>query len=213
MRGAESDGSERCWAVWKTPAEASNGPTPRAPTIRTAGRYPVVVPNITASEFAAERERKLAPFEAALASAGVTETYDRMTGLQHDDPRIFAVAFEHLALPGYDDETRAAIARSFETRGAAPYWESIEALYLAARGPLEQDALAASLSRSAKTAHVAAMKRIIETTTLGPSRIFFLRPVARLDREGGRDFVLRLLDDPELGIEADRVRRRIARNA
>jgi len=72
---------------------------------------------------AEQRERNLAPFTEALIQAGISETSDRATGLRHADPRIFNVAFEHLGRPGYDDETRAMIARSFETRGAAPHWD------------------------------------------------------------------------------------------
>lgn len=145
--------------------------------------------------------------------AGISETSDPATGLRHADPRIFDLAFEHLGRPGYDDETRAMIARSFETRGAAPYWDRLEALYLAASGPQERDALAAALSTSAKAANVAQMKRIVQMPELGSSRIFFLRSINRLDRKGGRDFVLALIDDPELGVEADRIRRRVSRNS
>jgi len=162
---------------------------------------------------AEQRERNLAPFTEALIRAGVSETSDPATGRRHADPRIFDLAFEHLGRPGYDDETRAMIARSFETRGAAPHWDRLEALYLAADGPQERDALAAALSTCARAANVAQMKRIVQTPELGSSRIFFLRPINRLDRKGGRDFVLALLDDPELGVEADRVRRRVSRNS
>lgn len=162
---------------------------------------------------AEERARKYAPFAEALRQAGVTETSDRMSGLRHADPRIFEVAFEHLGRPGYDDETRARIARSFETRGAAPHWDRLEALYLAAAGPQEREALAAALSTCARAANVEQMKRLVQTPELGSDRILFLRPINRLDRKGGRDFVLSFLGDPELGVEADRVRRQVSPNS
>lgn len=182
---------------------------------RTDAEYRVVVDERRAAfqARAAERTRKLVPFRDALLAAGVTETSDRMTGVRYADPRIFEVAFEHLAQPGYDDETRAAIARSFERRGAGPYWARIQTLYLTARSEIERDALAAALSTSAKAANVGAMKRMVQTEELGSSRIMFLRPINRLDRKGGRDFVLELLDDPVLGVEADRIRRRVSRNS
>ncbi|GAA3630565.1 hypothetical protein GCM10022200_11620 [Microbacterium awajiense] len=160
-----------------------------------------------------ERKRKLAPFKADLSRAGVTETYDRMTGRGYADERIFDVAFLHLSQRGGDDETRAWIARSFETRGAAPHWDRLAAMYLAAEGPQEREALAAALCTSARSTNVEQMKQFVQTPELGSSRIFFLRPINRLDRKGGRDFVLTLLGDPELGPEADRVRRRVSRNS
>jgi hypothetical protein len=159
-----------------------------------------------------ERTRKLAPFSESLAKVGITETYDRMSGERHSDPRIFEAAFEHLSKPGYDDWTRAEIARSFETRGAARHWDRLEALYLAAEGDDERDALAAALAASARSVHVDELKRLVRIKRLGTSRLLLLRPINRLDRKTGRDFVLSLLDDPDLTTEADRIRRRVAQD-
>lgn len=116
---------------------------------------------------AEQRQRNLAPFTQALEQAGVSETSDRGTGRRHADPRIFEIAFKHLDRSGYDDETRATIARSFETRGAAPHWDRLEALYLAADGPQEREALAAALSTCAKAANVGQMKRICPNAGAG----------------------------------------------
>jgi hypothetical protein len=164
-------------------------------------------------EAAEERERRIAPFREDLKRQGVSEIYDRSTGKRIGDPRIFETALDHLSREGYDDETRGSIARSFETRDAATYWEQIVALYLAAIGPSERDGLAASLATCARSTHVEAMKTFVGTPRLGSSRIFFLRPINRLDRAEGRAFVLDLIDDPELGIEAEAIRRRLSRNA
>ena len=111
---------------------------------RTDPEYRLAVDtrNARLAEIAVDRARRLAPFTEALKNAGVTETSDRMSGLKHADPRIFQIAFEHLERDGYDDWTRATIARHFETRGAAPHWNRLKVLYLDARGGDEREHLA-----------------------------------------------------------------------
>ena len=142
----------------------------------------------------------------------MTETSDRLTGRRIADDRLFAIALDHLARDGYDDYTRATIARNFEVRGAWPYWKMLVPLYRAARGEHEREALAAALSTSAKTAHVDQMMSLVRDTSLGESRILFLRPINRLGRARGKAFVMEYLDDSELGLEAQAIRRGLAPN-
>lgn len=164
------------------------------------------------AKLAAERTARLAPFRADLAAAGFAETYDRLTGIPISDDRVFAIALEHLARDGYDDFTRAEIARTFVVRGAWPYWERLVALFRSAQGEQERDALGAALSTCAKSAHVDQMMSLVRDASLGPSRIFFLRPINRLGRTRGKSFVMEYLDDPELGVEANAIRRGLSRN-
>ena len=67
---------------------------------------------------AKERTRKLGPFTEDIAAAGIQATYDPRTGIKNDDPQILKIALCHLARDGYDDGTRAAIARHLEVKTA-----------------------------------------------------------------------------------------------
>lgn len=162
---------------------------------------------------AEERTRKLSPFTADITAAGIEQTYDPATVLRSGDPRMLSIALDHLARSGYDDETRAAIARHLEVKAASVYWDQIVAAYLAAAGDSERDALAASLAASARAEHVDQLMDLVSDASLGTSRIFFLRPINRLRRGKGKEFVSRLADDPMLRTEATAIMKGRSANA
>lgn len=157
---------------------------------------------------AAERKRKLAPFTKDIAAAGVHGTYDPGTGVPHDDPRLLEIALSHLARDGYDDWTRATIARRLAVKGAASHWNEILALYVRAAGHEEREALAAALAACARGSNVDQLIELVQDASLGPSRVLFLRPINRLKRVKGNAFVAQLVDDPALGKEATAIMQR-----
>lgn len=156
------------------------------------------------AEIAKERARKLEPFTSDLIAAGIEQTGDPVTRWGSGDPRLLALTFQHLAKDGYDDETRASIARHFETKAkaAVAHWNQVLALYLNAAGEQERDVLAGALALLARSEHVTELMNLVENASLGTSRIFFLRPINRLRREAGKEFVARFVNDSVLGKEA-----------
>ncbi|MEZ2372168.1 hypothetical protein [Arthrobacter sp. RCC_34] len=157
---------------------------------------------------AAERGRNRQPVHDALAEVGIVETYDRATGKSIGDPKLFEVAISQLKSGAHDDDTRGWIARLCATREAAPYWDELEELFRAApRGSRESDGLAAALSRCACSVHVDQMMNIVKNPEFGTNRIYFLRPINRLGRARGKEFVSGYVDDPELGREASAIMR------
>jgi hypothetical protein len=155
-----------------------------------------------------ERESKREPFMADLRALGIDRLYDQSTGVLCEDTRLLDLALDHLRRDGYDDETREFLARRFETRRAVAYWDQLAALYLDAQGDLERHGLAASLSTMARTNHVEEMMAFVRDESLGTSRIFFLRPINRLGKARGKEFVTAYLGDDQLGKEATAIQRR-----
>ena len=162
---------------------------------------------------AEQRRRSRDPFNEAVAAAGITETYNRLTGKRAGDPRLFELALAHLRSGAYDDETRGWIARMCETRGAEPYWSELEALFRAApEGSKERDGLAAALSTCARSKHLKQMMALVEDPQFGQDRVYFLRPINRLGRDRGKAFVAGYANDPTLGREASAILRGWSRN-
>lgn len=162
------------------------------------------------SEFAAlaaEREGRLQPFRDDLTGAGIDATYDPLTGVRNGDPRILEIALRHLGRDGYDDRTRAEIARHLEVKAAGAHWSQVLAFYRQATGDEEREALAAALAASARGDNVDDLMELVQDGSLGESRILLLRPIKRLRRGGGKAFVARLVDDPVLGTESTAIMR------
>jgi hypothetical protein len=159
-----------------------------------------------------ERKRRLKPFTQELAAAGIDATYDPRTGVRNGDPRILDVALRHLGRDGYDDWSRAEIARHLEVRAAGDRWDQIVTHYQRATGELEREALAAALAASARSSDVDELMDLVQDVSLGESRILLLRPINRLRRSSGKTFVAGLVDDPVLGQEATAIMRGRSRN-
>lgn len=124
---------------------------------------------------AEQRHPSREPFNEAVAAAGITETYDRLTGKRTGDSRLVELALGHLRSGAYDDETRGWIARMCETRAAEPYWIELEALFRAApEGSDERDGLAAALSTCARSKHLEQMMALVEDPHFGQDRAYFL---------------------------------------
>jgi hypothetical protein len=162
---------------------------------------------------AEQRRRSREPFNEAVAAAGITETYDRLTGKRTEDSRLFELALAHLRSGAYDDETRGWIARMCETRAAEPYWSELEALFRSApEGSDEHDGLAAALSTCARSKHLKQMMAFVEDPQFGQDRTYFLRAINRLGRDRGKAFVAQYVNDPTLGREASAILRGWSRN-
>jgi hypothetical protein len=159
------------------------------------------------ADLAEERRRRLEPFTQDLAAAGIAATYDPRTGIRKGDPRILDIALRHLGRDGYDDWSRAEIARHLEVKAAGDRWQQIVTQYRRATGELERDALAAALAASARSSNVDELIDLVQDASLGESRILLLRPINRLRRSSGKAFVARLVDDPVLGKQATAIMR------
>ena len=148
----------------------------------------------------AEITQKRAALRESLRAAGVTATYDRLTGKKFIDPRIVEVAFDHLVIKRYDQCTRGWIASHLATRAAEPYWDRILAMLgLAPSGTDEAFQLACSLAVCARAKKVDEMMAFVLDPTLGQCRSAFLRPINRLGRARGKAFVAQFVADPDLG--------------
>lgn len=161
---------------------------------------------------AAERERRLEPFTKDLAAAGINATYDPRTGVRNGDHQILDIALRHLGRDGYDDWTRAEIARHLEVKTAGDRWKHLVTHYRQATGELEREALAAALAASARSSNVDELMELVEDSSFAESRILLLRPINRLRGGDGKAFVARLADDPALGKEATAIMRGRSRN-
>jgi hypothetical protein len=162
----------------------------------------------------AETKAKLAAFKESLQAAGVTETYDRMTGKKSTDPRIVEVAFAHLAMEGYDDFTRGWIAHHLVTRASEAYWDRMLTMLRAApSGSEEASQLAFALACCARAKNIDEMMEFALDPTLGIHRSAFLRPINRLGRARGKAFVSQFVDDPDPGWEARRIMRGVGPSA
>jgi len=143
----------------------------------------------------AEVER---PLLAALASAGWSgkSVWD-LVNSPEAYPELVSVLFEHLKQP-YPPRVRAGIARALAVPGANPLWPLLAAMLCSEREKWVLDGLAVALAANAHRQPVEAVLELVGNDSIGPSRIFLLRTLAKSDDPRAKARLLELADDPDM---------------
>ena len=157
---------------------------------------------------AANRQAEL-PVLADLAMSGIT--LDIIWNLyKFPESRSVAipVLLRHLVLD-YPDRVLLGIGQGLADKSARPWWAELKALYLTPQREPVRDRLAGALAEIAKREHYDDLLSFVADPALGPSRIYFLRPINRIGnriRQGqGRLVIERLAEDAVLDREASKI--------
>ncbi len=126
-------------------------------------------------------------------------------------PSALPILLTHLEQGGYPDAVMESLAAVLAVKEATPYWDTLRQFYLAARGPREEEGLAAALAASATVEHLDALIALLGETSRGSTRIHFLRPIKRVGGKRGIELLTTLQDDPLFGKEASALLKRRAR--
>lgn len=125
------------------------------------------------------------------------------------------VLLHHLVLD-YPDRVLEGIGHGLADKAARRWWPELKALYLKPQREPVRDRLAAALAECAKREHYDDLLTFVADPALGPSRIYFLRPINRIgNRIGpgeGRQVIERLAEDAVLGVEASAILKKRGRN-
>jgi hypothetical protein len=127
----------------------------------------------------------------------------------------YPILVKHLRLD-YPERVLEGIARAFTKEVARRHWQELLTIYVSEVRGEAQDGLAATLSGCATRVHYDDLLEILSNEALGPTRIYFLRPVNRIGNRAitgaGREVIDRFADHPVLGVEAKRILRGQGRN-
>jgi hypothetical protein len=85
---------------------------------------------------------------------------------------------------------------------AVAFWDGLKALYLAPRGPGEEDGTAVAMAACATEAQLDDLIGFLSVDERGQSRIYFVRPILNVGGAHGREVVEALRADPVFGKEA-----------
>lgn len=135
------------------------------------------------------------------AGVEVTSVWD-LVNSSDPYPAALPVLIEHLERRGYPDRVLEGVARALAVKPAGAYWTRLRDLYLRASGPDEMTGLAVALAAAASPENLGDLLTLLNETSRGDSRIFFVGAVLRIGNERGRRAVEALKDDPVLGKEA-----------
>jgi hypothetical protein len=123
-------------------------------------------------------------------------------------PRAIPVLLQHL-VRDYPDGVLRGIGQGLDHRSARAWWAELRELMLNTEREVIRDGLAATLSTCATREHYEDLLDFLGTESLGPCRIYFVRPVNRIGNRmkagHGRAVVESFADDPVLGKEATAV--------
>lgn len=125
-------------------------------------------------------------------------------------PAAVPVLLDHLER-NYPAGVLQGITAALANRAARPWWPRMSDLYRGDKREVCQDGLAAAMAQIAVRTHYERMVVLLSDVSLGPSRLFFVRPVHRIGnrirRGSGREAVEKLARDPELAREVQAVLR------
>ena len=117
-------------------------------------------------------------------------------------PDALPTLLAHLERGGYPERVMESLGRALAVKPAVAWWDDLKRLYVAARGPGEEDGTAVALAACATKAQLDDLIAFLDLEERGESRIYFLRPIKRVGRERGREVLESLRDDPTFGREA-----------
>ncbi len=120
-------------------------------------------------------------------------------------------SLDHLEHGAYPERVMEGLGRALAVKPSVAWWEQLKALYLAARGPGEEDGTAVALAACATKAQLGDLIQFLSLESRGMSRIYFLRPIKRLGGEDGRRVLESLAEDPTFGKEATALLKRSGR--
>ena len=123
-------------------------------------------------------------------------------------PLAIPVLLRHLEKGGYPDRVMESLGRALGVKPTVYAWNTLRDLYLAAKGPGEEEGLAIALVGSATQAQLNDMIALVDRSDRGDSRIHFLRPIKRLGGVRGLEVLERLKMDPVLGKQANKLLKR-----
>ncbi|MFB2583335.1 hypothetical protein [Herbiconiux liukaitaii] len=110
----------------------------------------------------------------------------------------YLIALDHLERGGYPERTAEWLGRALSKPEMHLYWERLEDLYRRSRDKGEATGLAVALAELAKRADLPSLRGLISDKRLGPTRIFFVRPILRFGGKEGKTFLQGLESDPDL---------------
>lgn len=157
------------------------------------------------------------PVLGELASLGIElDTVWNLYKVPEMRQRAVPVLLKHLVLD-YPDMVLMGIGQGLGDLSVRPWWAELKALYLSATRDVARDRLADALAVCANKAHYDELLAFVANTTLGDSRIYFLRPINRIGNRmspgQGRSVVESMTGDPVLGREAIAILKGRSRNA
>jgi len=117
-------------------------------------------------------------------------------------PDALPILVKHLELGGYPDRVMEGVARALAVKPAGAYWTRLRDLYLRAEGPDEMNGLAVALAAAATPDNLDDLLVLLNETSRGETRLYFVRTVLNVGDERGRQTVEALKGDPVLGKEA-----------
>jgi hypothetical protein len=172
---------------------------------------------------AAERTERTTQLRAAeqpvldeLASLGIElDTVWDLYKVPEVRQRAVPVLLKHLVLY-YPDMVLMGIGQGLDDVSVRPWWAELKSLYLSATRDVVRDRLANALAVCATSAHYDELLAFVADTSLGDSRIYFLRPINRIGNRmspgQGRSVVESVTGDPVLGREAIAILKGRSRN-
>ena len=161
----------------------------------------------------ADRAQRVAELRAAaqpvvrdLAAIGIeVGTLWDLYKVADSRPAAFPVLLAHITLD-YPDGVLESIGRGFGHKSARAWWPELKEIYLQTKVPVVRNVLAAALSDCAAKDQYEDLISFVNTTSLGSTRIYFLRPLNRIGNRmqagKGRAVVQSFSEDPVLGKEA-----------
>lgn len=155
---------------------------------------------------AEERRAACQPVIDDLRSVGVdvSDTYEL-----YQQPESYEVAIPVLLAHldrDYPERVLQDIGHGLPFKPDPTWWDDFKRLYLSTESDAVRDRLAAAMSGCARRAHYEDLLALVHDADLGPSRIYFLRPLHRIGNRAeagrGRAVIDTLADDPVLGKQA-----------
>lgn len=165
------------------------------------------------SEKAAQNLREFHASEAPVvrdlneAGFGVASTLDLLKD-SGPYPEALPILLGHLEGTDLISRVRDVVARCLAVPDSSPYWDRLLRLYLTEQDAFVQNALALSLSNSAREENTADLLELLGRTDRGASGTLLLPGVLRVGGDRGRTALEALSDHPTLGKEAQAQLRR-----
>ncbi|MDQ0241498.1 hypothetical protein [Arthrobacter bambusae] len=171
----------------------------------------------------ADRAQRVAELRAAaqpvvrdLAAIGIkVGTLWDLYKIPDSRPAAFPVLLAHITRD-YPDGVLESIGQGFCHKSARAWWPELKRIYLETQIPVVRNVLAAALSECAAKDQYEDLLSFVNTTRLGSTRIYFLRPLNRIGNRmqagKGRAVVQSFSEDPVLGKEATAILKGRSRN-
>lgn len=127
------------------------------------------------------------------------------------NPAAIAVLVDHLEVTELPDDVVQLLGNLVAVKPAAAHWEQLKAMYLAPRTAAQKEAAANALSACATRERFEELVALVRDEEGGPTRMFFLRSIVRLDGSAGWDVVESVANHPDVADEATEMLKRRAR--